>query len=459
MDTVAQVSAALEATLRHAAEQAAAATGFVQRASKLTGPAFVQTVVVGYWQNPQASFSELAGTAGALGVPLTSQGLYQRFGLAAAACLRAVLEAMVQHLVQAEPPLVPLLARFGGVWLQDSTTVSLPTALVAEWPGCGGGTVAGTTAAVKLQVQFDLSHGTLRGPELHPGRTGDQAGTLVDTAEPGSLQLRDLGYFSLERLRTWTVQQVFWLTRLKVGVQVVDGQGRDCTTAASLREAGPVLDQPVQVGVGQPLAARLIAVRVPSAVAQARRRQLRAEAQREGKTPSAGRLARADWTLLLTNLPPEQLSVDDALALLGARWQIELLFKLWKADRRLARWHNTKPQFILCELYAKLIGLVVQHWLLLLACWHVPQRSLVKAAQTLRTRLGTLVGAFRGRWTLRAALQQLTDGLASSARMTARRRHPNTYQRLAEPTLPLSFRRRPPAKRGRKPSISRRQAA
>src|SRR4051812_50111418 len=82
MDTVAQVCTAVEAVLSTAATQAAWRTEFVQRTSKLTGPVFVQTLVLGYWQDPQASWSHLAGIAGQLGVPITAQGLYQRCGVA-----------------------------------------------------------------------------------------------------------------------------------------------------------------------------------------------------------------------------------------------------------------------------------------------------------------------------------------------------------------------------------------
>src|SRR5205807_10205668 len=96
---------------------------------------------------------------------------------------------------------------------------------------------------------------------------------------------------------------------------------------------------------------------------------------REGQTPSAARLALADSTLWLTNVPPEQLSVQEAGVLARVRWQIELLFKLWKRDRRLARWHNTQPAAVLCEVYAKLVGVLVQHWLLLVSGWTVPRTA------------------------------------------------------------------------------------
>jgi Transposase DDE domain len=460
METVAQVSAALTAVLTTAAESAAWATGLVRRSSRLTGPRFVQALVFGWLRQPAATWSDLACTAAQVGAPVSPQALYQRVGEPAARCLQRVLGAAAHAVVRADPVAVPLLARFAAVYVQDSTTIALPDGLAAAWAGCGGRTPQGTAAALKLQVRWELRRGTLSGPELHPGRASDHVGTLVDEpGPPGSLHLNDLGYFAVERLRAWSAAQVYWLTRLKGGTRVVDATGQDCTRPAYLRAQGLTpLDCAVQVGTDAPLAARLLAVRVPPAVAAERRRKLRAEARREGETPNATRLAWADWTLLLTNVPAALLSVAEALVLVRVRWQIELLFKLWKAQRRLAQWHSTQPWHVLCELYAKLLGLVVQHWLLLVGCWQWPERSLVRAARALRDQLGILLGALRGAWPLAQAVQEVVVGL-STCRRTACRQRPQTYQLVHDPTLPLPFRPRPPARRGRKPSTTKRKVA
>ena len=461
METIAQVSTALRQVLSTVADQAAWATGFVQRPSPLTGAPFVQTLVFGFLRQPQASLSDLASTAAQVGAPVTPQALDQRFGEPAARCLQQVLGAAARAVVTAEPTVMPLLARFAAVFVQDSTTIALPDALAPAWAGCGGRTAQGTAAALKLQVRLDLLRGQLSGPELHPGRASDHAGELVDEpGPPGSLHLNDLGYFRVERLRAWSAAGVYWLTRLKAGTRVVDATGQDCTAPASLRAQGLApLDVPVQVGTAQPVTARLVAVRVPPAVAQERRRKLRAAARREGKPPSATRLAWADWTLVLTNVPPAQLSVAEALVLLRVRWQIELLFKLWKEHRRLAQWRSAKRWHVLCELYAKLLGLVVHHWLLLVCSGHELDRSWVRAAHALPAQLAILLGAYRGAWSLEVALEQVAVGL-TNGRRTTRRRYPSTAQLLRDPTRPLPFRARPPARRpGRKLAATRRQVA
>ena len=453
MDTVAQVVAALE-QLYAQGNALAYQTGFErwEAQTQLSGGAFVATLVCGYLRDPHASRSALAATAGQLGVPISPQGLDQRLGPAGARLLQAVLGRAMRAVVQAEPTAEPLLERFAAVYLQDRTVFALPDALAAAWPGCGGRTAPGTQAALKAQVRLELRRGQLTGPELLPGRAQDQTGALVDElGEPGSLHVRDLGYFSLARFAAWEAADQYWLSRLKMGVTVVTAAEGARVEAAWLAAQGPgPVDVAVQVGQAPALPARLLAARVPPAVAQERRRQLRAAAKREGTTPSRARLGLADWTLALTNVPPERLTVAEALVLLGVRWQIELVFKVWKQQRRFGQWQSAKPWAILCEVYATLLGVVVQHWLTLVGTGPPPQRSLAKAARVVARNVGVLLAAWRGRLPLALAVTIVADGIDAGCRLERRRRYPSTAQRLADPTLLLAFRSRYAKRRGRK---------
>jgi IS4 transposase len=53
---------------------------------------------------------------------------------------------------------------------------------------------------------------------------------------------------------------------------------------------------------------------------------------------------------LVTNVPAARLRVAEALVLARARWQIELLFKLWKQHGRIDEAHSAHPWAVLCEL-------------------------------------------------------------------------------------------------------------
>lgn len=434
MGTIERVAAAMQTVLGATAETAARATEAVKRRGKLSGAQWVRTLVFGWLANPDASLSELSQTAASLGVAISPQGLDQRFTPEAAACLEVVLGATLTEVVTADPVALPLLARFPAVYVQDTTTITLPDALAGEWRGCG--TVAGTTAAVKAQVRLDLCQGTLHGPRLEDGRTADQRlapdpGTLV----AGAVLVQDLGYFAVGALAAIAAAGCFWVTRRTVNTAVSDEARQRWEVGALLAaQTASAVDLPVRLGVRDQQACRLVAVRVPPAVAAERRRTLHAAARDKGRPVSAARLAVADWAILVTNLPAARLSVAEALVLYRARWQIELLFKRWKGQGRGATWRSTKPWRILCEVYAKLLGLVVQQRLLLTGAWSHPDRSLWKAAATIRQHVAHLASVFTDACRLRDALATIAFCLTVGCRLDSRRTRPPTFQLLADPS-------------------------
>jgi len=431
MTTIQQVAQKMQTILSSRADAAAQETGFVQRESKMTGAKFTETLVLGWLSNPQATLEELAQTAVTLGVEISPQGLDQRFNQAAAACLKEVLGAAVTEMVGTKPVAIPILQRFNGVYVLDGSTIRLPAALADEWAGCGN-RVPGNEAAVKVQVCLDLSTGALRGPLLQDGRAHDRSSPLQTASLPaGALRLADLGYFSLDVLQEMGGQGVYWLSRLQAGTAVFDQKGERQDLARLLgAQPGDDVDIPIKLGVRHGLACRLLAKRVPQEVADRRRRSLRDEARGRGQMVSQKRLRLAGWTIYVTNVPVALMSLREALVLARARWQIELLFKLWKSQGLIDEWRSKKPWRILCEVYAKLLAMLVQHWLLLVSCWSYPNRSLQKAARTVQRHVLHLASAFGCQKSLCKVIATIQRCLAVGCRINKRKVAPHTYQLL-----------------------------
>lgn len=128
MTTLPAIADALQPLLSTIADQAGLAARFIQRPtrSELTGSTFVQALVFGWLDNPDASLEELSQTAAAVGVTIRPQGIDQRFTEAAATCLRQVLTAALMTVWSSDPGAVPLLQRFSHVGVQDCSTIVLP---------------------------------------------------------------------------------------------------------------------------------------------------------------------------------------------------------------------------------------------------------------------------------------------------------------------------------------------
>jgi Transposase DDE domain len=426
MTSIPHLAAALQTVLTDVADQAGRDTNFIVREVKLRGSTFTQTLTFGWLSDPDATIEGLAQTAAALGVQISPQGLDQRFSEEAAACLEQVLAAAIEQLVSAEPVAVPLLNRFTAVQIQDSSTITLPKALADVWFGCTEG-----TAALKAHLGLDLRCGRIDGPVISDGCTHDSQVALPSALPKGSLRLIDLAYFDLERFAALTEEDVFWLSRFKSGTLVWDADGVCWELPDWLAsQSAESVDVWVRLGRQGRLRCRLLAVRAPQEVVDQRRRRLYASARKRGRTPSAASLALAAWTLLITNVGAAKLSVREALILARARWQIELLFKLWKGQGRIDTSRSEKAWRVMCEVLAKLLAMLIQHWILLVSCWAYPDRSLTKAAQTVRKLALMLAYAFRDEARLVAGLTTVQECLAIGCRINKRKKQPHAYQLL-----------------------------
>ncbi len=440
MSTLPHLVHALQTVLTSVADAAAVTSGFVQRRSKVTGALFAQTLVFGWLANAQATLEDLAQTAATRGLAITPQGLEQRFTARAAACLHQVLQATMRHLLGTTPVAIPLFQRFAGVYVRDSSTIGLPNMLNQVWPGCGGSTAATAQAALKVHVRLDLASGVIDGLDLQAGRAHDST-TLLQMAPlpPGALRLADLGYFDLDVLTALNTDGTFWLSRLHNRTTVCNDRDDRIDVLALLHTVDlDTVDLPVFVGATHRLPARLLAARVPQEVADQRRRRLRRDARDTGQMVTQRTLTLAAWTLLLTNVPAAMLTVAEALVLVRVRWQIELLFKLWKSHGRIDESRSAKPWRVLCEVYAKLLARVIQHWVLLTRCWQYPDRSLPKAAQTIQKHALHLASTLDDALSLQHAVAVIQRCLAWGCRINKRKQVPHTYQRLlalADPGL------------------------
>ena len=385
MTIIHQISKAMQNVLTEKADQAATTTDFIQRQGKVTGANFCQTLVFGWLQNPEATLEELSQSGVSVGLEISPQGLDQRFTQRASDCLYEVLQAAIAETIQSEAVAIPLLQRFAGVYIEDSSCIALPEELATVWLGCGGNKFT-SNGAVKLQVRWDMLQGRLDGPYLTDGRTHDRVASEMNQALPeGSLLIRDLGYWKLAAFATAGQSEMYWLSRMQAQTGFYDQAGQQWTQVTFLQQqTGDSFDCPIELGVKKRIPARLVGFRVPAPVAAERRRKLKADAKRKGQTLSSARLALCDWSLFVTNVPEELLTPAEILVLARLRWQIELLFKLWKSHGHIDKSRSEKPWRILCELYAKLIGMIVQHWSFLLGNWAFPDRSLVKASATVR---------------------------------------------------------------------------
>jgi hypothetical protein len=436
MPILTTITSSLQALFGSLAEQVAAEVPVVKRRRKFSPATLARTFILGFLAKPNASDEDLARTAARCGVLVTPQAVEQRYTDTMARFLEALFHAAIQHRVQADRTLAPLVERFPAVILLDSTSITLDAALAERFPGCGG-SHGGGRAAMKLQVQLDLRSGALDAVSVEAGKDCDQRTRLQSAPLPeGSLRIADLGYFDTEVLQGIEARKGFWLSRLAFGTEVSTPEGGPIARIEDLFEPSRrVVDRRVLVGKEAKLACRIVIWRVPQEVADRRRQKLIATAREKGnRPPSRARLAWCDWTILVTNVPSERLTPEEIGVLYRARWQIELMFKRWKSLGRIADLSGSSVTEQLVRLWSRLLAMLVQHWLLLACAWGDVRCSLHKACATIRDFAHDLARELDDADGLTETIARMGAILKKLARRDKRKR-PGTSELLNDPTL------------------------
>ncbi len=411
------------------ANHVARATGFVERASKLTGALFLQTLTFGFLDDPDASLSGLVETSHDLDVTITKQGLQTRI-TDAVPFLKEMFQQGLLLFHNALPFDLKLLQQFTAILITDGSTVALPDVLKDEFPGCGGD---GPDAAVKLQLTFEFLRGVIAGVTLQSGRSPDQAyvGDL-QAILPGSLHLTDLGYFVLARFRAIDEHNAYFLTRFDAKTTLFDaatGELLDLLTWLRAH-AESQFEQEVLVGSQEHLRCRMVVVRVPQEVADQRRRRAHETARRKGRTPSARHLELMNWSIFITNVPVTMLTRQQVVLLYSVRWQVELLFKLCKSECTLDRVAGRRRERVLSELYAKLIGVVVMQFLLAPYRDHERELSTVKSVRIIQHHVARLIVSIGNLDQLIETLRHLVARFLKNGRKDKRQKRLTTYQQI-----------------------------
>lgn len=434
---VSELHAALNDLFGGGADQLAKDTGFCQRRRKLSGPVFAKALVFCLLQKHAPSLEDFADFASEhLGVHATYKAFDERFCQRSAEFLAALLGEALARCFSASPAALPLLRQFDGVYLRDATTVSLPACLAALFPGRKGKD-GSSSAALKVVLEMEVTTGQFTELEVMPALANDKTSQVAAKPLPGgSLLLEDMGFLCGKRLRGYADQGVYFLTRVPCWTAffVQKAGRRGCQRLDLLkwlRQAkGSHLERQACVLHGEKLQLRVLAVRVPDDVAEARREQARKDARSRGRPVSRRKLDLCDWNVLVTNAPRELIGAHEGWELRRVRWQIEVVFKAFKSGGGLEKTQARGAWRVLSELYAKLLALVVQRWAQLASGYVMLRHSAIRTADKVRKRAASLLLALHSEERLRQQIIGLIHQLAH-CEVQKRHRRLSTFDRLA----------------------------
>jgi hypothetical protein len=352
-DNLHQIRAQLE---RLDAEALARRSGFLQRQPRKIPLTDFLLALVALAAETVLSLERIAAVIGLVAqCTYSKQALAKRLNAKVEGFLAQGITALFSDLAWGHTQ--ELFRPFRRVLLHDSTVEPLPEHLAKLFPG-GRNQCPEKRAALKIQFVADLLNATLVDCSLSGYTRNDQtaAPDILAVVQPGDLIIRDLGYFVLPVLATLDLKHAFFLSRCRHGVRVYDLQGQPLDLVRLLQNQGKI-DREVLLGNEQ-VRVRLVALPVPEAVANQRRRKARAN--HDGRfTPSREHLFLMAWNLFVTNVSPTVWPTQALVPLYRLRWRIEMIFKAWKSHLGLRQFNARSASLLRLTVMTKLLFCVL----------------------------------------------------------------------------------------------------
>jgi len=339
---------------------------FVKRKSKFSGEHFATLMVFAEGSLADTSLWELCHELRHnTDTKLKKQSLHERFNENAVAFLKLLLENVLARQINSHV-FKDLLPKQKRIKIKDSTSFQLPEHLKDIYPGSGGST---SKACVKIQFEYDLKSGKVIELTIGGYTTTDLTNSYKskDSIEATDLLIRDLGYISLDFLNIIQKKEAFFLNRIKsnVSLWIKNKEGLfeplDLAKIEKQMRKGKTATRQFTVHLGQKksVQCRLILECLPPEVSAEKLRKAKRAAQREGRALGKDTLARIGLNLFVTNMSDEDLPLESVWPLYRLRWQIELVFKVFKSVAKIDKIKKVNRYRLECYLYGKLLWAVL----------------------------------------------------------------------------------------------------
>ena len=298
------------------------------------------------------------------GINISKQALHERFNESSVAFMQALLKEQLSRqlcCVQNRE----LYQHFKRIRIKDSTRYAVPKEYASVYKGQGG---ISSPAQISIQYEYDLLDGKTLDLELTSASRNDQRDSkeTLNTIEKGDLLIRDMAYAGKDYIQHVCVKEAFYLNRLNPTWTVFDKKGKRLDFSKILKKLKkyslPLIELEILIPVNKEmLPSRLILSRVAGKSYDKRLRKAEKTARSKGYQLTQQFKTRIYLNAFITNVPANWLSTVQVRDTYSLRWQIELVFKVWKSQGQIDKVKAMKIQRFQCQLIAKLLWLLL-HW-------------------------------------------------------------------------------------------------
>jgi hypothetical protein len=295
---------------------------------------------------------------------VSKQGIDKRFNERTLSFLKLLIEKQLSLEIGQQLD-IGWLSPFNRVTIKDGTRFDLPEEYKCYLPGSGG---SASKAGACIQFEFDLKGGRITYLDLTPANRPDvrDAVDVLDTVQKNDLVIRDLGYYAFKSFINIASKEAFFLSRLGVKTNVYEMKCEELQKLdfkklyyKMIRYKQSRVFKEVFIGTEAKIPVRLVIELMPDDVYEQRMRKTQKLHQKKGYKTSEEYKFMSRFNLFITNVPQKTLPDEVVSSLYRIRWQIELIFKVWKSVFGIHHTRKMKYNRWLCLLHFKLLLMIV----------------------------------------------------------------------------------------------------
>jgi hypothetical protein len=297
---------------------------------------------------------------------ITKQSLHERFSDNAVKFLKSCLERLLEQKLQTKRNANILMGHFNRVRIKDATKFALPDAFSEKYKGYGG-VLHNSSSMISIQYEYDLVSGQTMDLRLTQGIANDQSDSRDFTHDilENDLFLRDLGYCTLDFLSKVDSGKAYFVSRLAPKINIYASEkAKDPIDVKDyiekLKKHGlEFMEVEVFLGKEARIPVRTLISLTDKATYEKRLRKTAKQARSTGNNVSAAFKTRSLLNIVVTNVPKKLLAAENIRKVYSLRWQIELIFKVWKSQITINEFTTKNIERFECQLYGKLIWIIL----------------------------------------------------------------------------------------------------
>jgi hypothetical protein len=342
-------------------ETIARSSRFVERStSRLTGQNFLMLNVFDKENGKERSLtSQCDYLEDHFSLKMTKQGLDERYNTYAVKFMQSCYEHLLSDVLQdysiEKALVIPTI--FKSIELADATSFKIPDFLETFYKGGGG-----VKASIKLQHRYNLLKGESISTKIVSGNENDKLflPDLDPFIEKDCLYIKDLGYFKLGHLDKIACAGGYFLSRYKA-LMTCFVKENDKFVRVYLEDLVKQREHPTLYlgGDKSKLKVRMI-IEPASAESTAKRlAKVKKSASTHHTQVQDETLFLCYYNIYITNIEAADLSIEWIHLVYALRWQIELLFKIWKSLFEIDEIKKMSIFRFECYIYGRLIAILL----------------------------------------------------------------------------------------------------